>query len=722
MNARTRIAESRYRDRPDVVKLPVRPDVVPSDSPPVRIFLGTEDGQWRAERIFIYSIERVRDPSREYEIHLMKNLAGFDRRRWRTGFTNYRFAVPELAEGAGRAIYNDVDQIYLEDPAHLFDLPLDDHGYLAVSAEDTSVMLLDCAKMLPVWNLEQARKQSKSQLLGAANVGEARWGALAGQWNARDTEYPRDQIRLLHYTALHLQPWRPFPETYSYHDHPLADLWFDLERRADDRGYQVFTQCAPSARFASGLEMTPPQDVVLVSGLAERVPGEDVPWVLDRLFASATRGLFLTVNCVDSISEDTVDVRCSRRTPAWWQAQIASVARRYPSVAWQLDAKTETVTRTFRAEALDEQPTVWVLEGHRLGDVLQLRRIADALGWRTERKRLHYNLLHLLPGWMLGSSLASVRNPEVLSAPWPDVVVASGKRSSSAARWIRAQSGGRTRIVNVGRPWSRLDCFDLIVTTPQYRLPARSNTLHLSLPITSRTRDEFAAARDNGEHPGLPGPRIAVLIGGSSTSCSMTAHAAAALGVLANDLARRQGGSLMISGSPRTSPRAFRALMKQVEVPHCAWAFGDRDRPNPYLDYLAAADEIIVTGDSVSMLADALATGRPVRVFALPPSLLARIIHAVQTPVAWWTGWRRTYRGTPKQQGPVARWYDTLVDRGVLTPPRDLEHLHDVLTVRGLVNCGCARKDQARLADDELCLVVDRIRYLMHEGREVVPL
>ena len=98
------------RAHPQVVVL--RPHrAAASAKPPVRIFVGTEPGQYRAERVFVWSVEQVRDPSRSYEIYLMKDLAGFDRSRWLTGFTNYRFAIPHLAGGAGRAIYNDVDQI-----------------------------------------------------------------------------------------------------------------------------------------------------------------------------------------------------------------------------------------------------------------------------------------------------------------------------------------------------------------------------------------------------------------------------------------------------------------------------------------------------------------------------------------------------------------------------------------------------------------------------------
>ena len=39
---------------------------------------------------------------------------------------------------------------------------------------------------------------------------------------------------------------------------------------------------------------------------------------------------------------------------------------------------------------------------------------------------------------------------------------------------------------------------------------------------------------------------------------------------------------------------------------------------NPYFGYLALADAIVVTGDSVSMVSEAASTGKPVYVFDLP--------------------------------------------------------------------------------------------------------
>lgn len=726
MNARTTLP-TRYRETPDVIRLPARAGDSTPGAQTVRIFLGTEDGQWRAERIFVYAVEQVRDPAREYEIHLMKNLAGFDRRRWRTGFTNYRFAIPELAGGHGRAIYNDVDQIYLEDPAKLFDLPLDGSGYLSVSAEDTSVMLLDCGAMRSVWNLEAARTCSKSELLASAMEADLTWHPLDGRWNARDTEYPRDQIRLLHYTALHLQPWRPFPETYSYHYNPVGDLWFDLERRADAEGYQVFTRNRPSRRsqrlpasFARIDDRDDEGELRVGFDLSNCVPGEDIPWVLDELFRSARNGVSLSVLAVDTVDDARVDVQRTMRTPDWWHEQVIAAARRHRCQRWHLETRTETGTRVFEAKPVADPPTVWLLEGHRRGDNQQLRRIAEALGWPYKSHRLHYNPLHMLPGFVLGASRAAVANPEALKPPWPDLLITSGKRSAPVARWIKQQSGNRTQLVCVGRPWSRLDSFDLILTTPQYRLPARPNIEHLLLPITSHPPGELQRSSQTTSPLALPRPHIAVLVGGNSTSCAFTTRAAGSLGRLASRLARERNGSLLVSGSPRTPKAAFRALIGGISVPNQTWEFGQQSCANPYREYLATADEIIVTGDSVSMLADALNTGKPVRVFPLPPSPLARLMTIVQAPVTWLRNHRRTYRGTPKQQGPFARAYDRLVILGILTPPRDLRHLHEVLANRKLINCsGQPAQDQQRLGAAELDRALERIRGLSSSGREV---
>ncbi len=245
---------SELRATMECVVLAARPGVPPSARPPVEIYLGTEPAQYRANRVFVWSIEKVRDPGREVRIHVMSELEGFDRRGWTTGFTNYRFAIPALAGGRGRAIYNDEDQIYLTDPGVLFDLDLGGAAYLSTSDSESSVMLIDCERMASVWTLEEAKHRWKRVLLRKATKASGLRGDLDPGWNARDEEFEPGRSHLLHYTTLHTQPWRPFPERFVYQRGSYTQLWHDLEREAIEQGFEIFDREAPSRGFRERLE------------------------------------------------------------------------------------------------------------------------------------------------------------------------------------------------------------------------------------------------------------------------------------------------------------------------------------------------------------------------------------------------------------------------------------------------------------------------------------
>ncbi|PZQ19175.1 MAG: hypothetical protein DI565_01985 [Ancylobacter novellus] len=243
-----------HRQAPEVVRIDPEPGVSASTKPPVRIFLGTEPLQARAERVFVWSVLKTRDPGRAYEIHLMKNLRGFDRTGWTTGFTNYRFAIPTLAGGQGRAIYNDVDQIYLADPSELFDLDMGDASILCVEEDETSVALMDAAKMLPHWRVEDAQRggMKRDFFLGIMN-GRGLFGRMGGEWNARDNEFTADRSKCFHFTTLRTQPWKPFPDQLRYEPHPEGEVWYALEREADAARFTTFTRERPGSGFAAAV-------------------------------------------------------------------------------------------------------------------------------------------------------------------------------------------------------------------------------------------------------------------------------------------------------------------------------------------------------------------------------------------------------------------------------------------------------------------------------------
>ena len=236
---------------------PVRLVIAPqaegaSSTETVRIFIGTEPAQHRAERVLLWSILKQRDSLRRYEIYLMKDLKGFNRESWKTGFTAYRYGIPEMAGFKGRAIYNDVDQIYLADPGQLYDLDMQGKGVLAVESRDTSVMLMDCGLLAGLWTIADINAESQAKI-HTPMLKKVRAVALIddlpGQWNSRDHEYNEKTSCLLHYTILHTQPWRPFPAELRYHENALSSLWFDLESEADREGFAPLWKKEPDRPY-----------------------------------------------------------------------------------------------------------------------------------------------------------------------------------------------------------------------------------------------------------------------------------------------------------------------------------------------------------------------------------------------------------------------------------------------------------------------------------------
>ncbi|MFM7785909.1 MAG: mitochondrial fission ELM1 family protein [Gammaproteobacteria bacterium] len=262
---------------------------------------------------------------------------------------------------------------------------------------------------------------------------------------------------------------------------------------------------------------------------------------------------------------------------------------------------------------------VWLLLGHKSGDNNQVLALAERLGWGFEEKRIAYRPWELLANRILGVTLAGV-DPErssALEAPWPDLVISSGRRNEPVARGIQPRSGGHARLVHIGRPWADPGCFDLVIATPQYPIGRFPNVLMNAMPMHRLNEALLAeAARRWGEALGrLTGPRIAVLLGGNSGAYVYTPAKGARLGRLVNGLARSVNGSVMVSDSARTPPGVLDALLAEIDVPlHChRWA--GAGGPNPYLAYLALAEQFVVTADSVSMVAAAEYTGRPVWLF-----------------------------------------------------------------------------------------------------------
>lgn len=263
-------------------------------------------------------------------------------------------------------------------------------------------------------------------------------------------------------------------------------------------------------------------------------------------------------------------------------------------------------------------PRLWILKSPHSGDNTQLRALQAALGWPAEVKRLayraHEGVLRLFSLPVLTG--VDLKGSSPLVPPWPDLVICSGRGAEAVSFWLKRQNP-QLRIVFVGTPWSALDRFDLVIATPQYQVPPAANVLNIALPLHDVTPDRIAAEAERWAprlmH--LPRPFTAVLVGGSSGPYRFTPEAARRLGEAASKRAAARGGSLLITTSARTGEAAADALSSALTVPHLLHRWREGAEDNPFHAVLGLADDIVVTADSISMLAEAAATGKPLQLF-----------------------------------------------------------------------------------------------------------
>jgi mitochondrial fission protein ELM1 len=275
---------------------------------------------------------------------------------------------------------------------------------------------------------------------------------------------------------------------------------------------------------------------------------------------------------------------------------------------------------TARSEG-EGGPRVWLLMGHKAGDNSQVLTLAEALGWPFEIKRFVYRPTELATNLLLGPTLAGAVMPRSsrLAPPWPDLVLTAGRRNEPIARWIQAQAGGpdRIKLVHFGRPWAPPGRFDLIITTPQYGLPRLANVLHndaLIHRVTPERLDrEAASLAPRVAH--LPRPYIAVLVGGDSGPYRFREAIAERLAREASALAEAAGGSLLVTTSARTPAPSADRLESAISAPMFFYRWTAKAPDNPYFGLLGLADAIVVTAESISMITEACAAGKPVHFF-----------------------------------------------------------------------------------------------------------
>jgi lipopolysaccharide biosynthesis glycosyltransferase len=218
----------------------------------IKVFVGTCFRNLQAEIALEYSIRK--NTKSKVEIVWMRDAPGnpqfhgWNKANWGTGFTPFRWIIPELCDFKGRAIYMDVDMVCLGDIKELWEMNIPEDKVLISLPGNYSVMLFDCEKFhekikfktIPEWKERscspafQGLYNDYVTQLESNNLVEA----LPQVWNSLDN-FDSD-TRLIHYTKKNTQPWCPYPDRHNYARHlksACEELWFKTYTEAMELRY-----------------------------------------------------------------------------------------------------------------------------------------------------------------------------------------------------------------------------------------------------------------------------------------------------------------------------------------------------------------------------------------------------------------------------------------------------------------------------------------------------
>lgn len=283
--------------------------------------------------------------------------------------------------------------------------------------------------------------------------------------------------------------------------------------------------------------------------------------------------------------------------------------------------------------------TIWILLDNRVGSRHQAEGIINYLNkedFNIVNKEISYNALAGLPNLIRSNTLLGIcaSSKKELQFPFPDAVLSSSRRTAPVARWIKKKSPHTKlfQLMHIGR--FGIKDFTTIYAPEHdnYKFTAPNIKYTLGSPHFI-TKEKLSEAKSlwQDKFKDLPKPITALIIGGAIKKRPFSIENAKELAEKVKKIKEKEGGSLLITTSRRTGQEAQSLIMSELKkIPSFAYLWGDTS-PNPYLGFLACADDLIVTGDSVSMCCEATSTGKPLRIFTGQNWLTKKHLRFVQT-------------------------------------------------------------------------------------------
>lgn len=303
-----------------------------------------------------------------------------------------------------------------------------------------------------------------------------------------------------------------------------------------------------------------------------------------------------------------------------------------------MEMKNPTVRKTKKPilnslalPASIEKGLYWVLTEGAAGMKNQGLGLAEAMGAsRIEHHQIKLTKLwHHLAPYLRWNWRDDQRQ---FQPPWPEVVVACGRKAILPALWLKKNMG--IPVVYVQDPYISPRHFDVVVAPTHDGMRSHEKVIpmlgachRISEGSLQQARADFADTLGSA-----PQPRRSLFIGGPNGCFSMPLLL---IQSLIHDV-QKEEGTLWVTVSRRTPADIVNMLRQQKNMN----LITPGDTPNPYMGLLAWSDVCLLTCDSVSMASEVMAAGVPLYLVRLPGygRRIARFHEDVESRglIRWW--------------------------------------------------------------------------------------
>ncbi|PPR25492.1 MAG: hypothetical protein CFH34_01420, partial [Alphaproteobacteria bacterium MarineAlpha9_Bin4] len=257
----------------------------------------------------------------------------------------------------------------------------------------------------------------------------------------------------------------------------------------------------------------------------------------------------------------------------------------------------------------------WAILDTRTGNRNQILGVLSQLKLRYRIIEIKYNFLAHLPNFffqIFNNTIHIGSIKKLNKEPSPDIIISCGRRTATVALELKKIFNYKPFCVHLMYPQYTFlkNNFDLIFTPQHDRIKQKKNIKKF---LGSPSNIKLIK---NIEHSFIK-PVFFLLVGGDHGNFKLSVRE---INKILKSIIKRldNRGSLLITTSRRSSDHLIERInylkskyniIKEVYHPKTS------KKNNPYFRNLSIAKEIVVTGDSMSMVSDACETKKPVRIY-----------------------------------------------------------------------------------------------------------